>query len=136
MRIFLELCVVGARGGAIEIPRHAGTIGRLDQVGIDENAAEAHDAEALDETHSPHVCRHIVNLCGSFDRPPAGVLARQVEAQALDSVGPLIPFWKRFPVDRPDSGETLVAEVAHEGPADESASPGHQDQVMLPASSE
>ena len=100
-------------------------------MGVDEDAAQALDAELLDEAHAAHVGGQVIDLDRPFAHPVAVFLVAHVQAQPLHARHPLVPVGQRFLVDGPDAGETLVVEIARQRTADESAGPGDDDQVVL-----
>src|SRR5262249_56717108 len=53
--ILLELRVIGAGGRREKIAAGARAVSPLNHVGINQNATQALDSKALDETHSTHV---------------------------------------------------------------------------------
>src|SRR5208337_945572 len=59
---FLQFCVVGAGRRREEVPLHPCLVGGFDEVGSDQNAAQALNAEALDKTHATHVGRKVVHF--------------------------------------------------------------------------
>ncbi len=57
-------------------------------------------------------------------------LVADIEAEVLDARHLEIPFVERLLVHGADAGEALLAEVAREVAADESAAAGDDDQVI------
>ena len=60
-------------------PPHPGPVCRLDQVGVDQNAAQTLDAESFNEPHPAHVGRQVIDLRRALDRLSAVIFLRQVE---------------------------------------------------------
>ena len=60
-------------------------------MGVDQDAAQAFDAEALDEAHAAHVGREVVHLGGARDGAAAVLFQAQVEAEGLDARDALVP---------------------------------------------
>ena len=98
---------------------------------VDENGAQAFDAETLDETHAAHVGGEIVNFHRAFADALAVVLVAHVQAEVLHAGNVQIPFVKRLLVHRADVGEAFVLEIQREVAGDESARAGDDDQIVL-----
>ena len=76
-------------------------------MGVDQDAAQAFDPEALDETHAAHIGGQVVDFHRAFDRPDAVVFLAQVHAQTFDARHALVPVGQRLLVDGADAGEAL-----------------------------
>jgi hypothetical protein len=101
-------------------------------VGIDENAAQALHAEPLDKAHPAHVSGQIIDFYGSVADAFAGFLIAAIQAKIFCPWNALVPLIKRFLVHRADASETLLMEVFRQVPADEAASAGDDDEIVLP----
>ncbi len=99
MGVFLQAGVVDASRRRIEISLGTGPPGGLDHVGVDQNAAQALDAEAFDEAHAAHVGREIVDFGGPFADAMAIGFVADVEAEILNAVEDLVPIGQRLFVD-------------------------------------
>ncbi len=117
VRVLLKVGVVGAGRGREEVPPGPGPVGRLDHVGVDQNAAQALDAEALDEAHAAHVGRQVVDLGRALHGPDGVFPLAQIHAKAFDAGDPLVPFRQRLLVDGPDAGEALIVKYRTREPA-------------------
>ena len=111
MGILLQQDIVSARGGGIKIPARAGPISGFNHVGVDENAAQAFDAKALDETHAAHVGGEVIDFHRSCATAMAVGLTAYVEAEILHAGNVDIPLVKRLLVHRADVGKTFLFEV-------------------------
>ena len=98
---------------------------------VDENRAQAFDAEAFDETHAAHVGGEVIDFHRAFADALAVVLVAHVEAEVLHAGHMQIPLVKRLLVHRADVGETLLLEIKGEVAGDESARAGDDDQIVL-----
>src|SRR5512140_2585596 len=81
--VALQVGVVGAGRGGEEIAPGPGVVGGLDQVGVDQHAAQAFHPVALDEAHPAHIRRQVIDFgraAHGFDRV---FFLAQVHAQAL-----------------------------------------------------
>ena len=83
IRILLQVRIVGAGRRGKEIALGAGAPGRLNQVRVDQNAAQALDAKALDEAHAAHVSGQVIDLGGAFDGPDGVFFFAQVHREAI-----------------------------------------------------
>ena len=79
VRIFLQFDIVCTSGGGEEITLGPGPIRRLNHMRVHQNAAQALHAEPLDEAHTSHVSREVINLDGIFTDPPTVVFVPQVQ---------------------------------------------------------
>ena len=79
---------------------------------VDQDVAQALDAEPLDEAHAAHVGREVVHLRRAVDGAPAVGFEAQVEADALDAGDALVPLRQRLLVDRADPPASALVEVA------------------------
>ena len=70
---------------------------------VDEHAAQALDAKALDEAHAAHVRRQVIDLDRPFAEALAVLFDAQVQVQAFHAGHALIPFRQRLLVRRPDA---------------------------------
>ena len=127
----LQLDVVGAGRGGEEVAPGAGPIGRLDHVRIDQDAAQALDAEPLDKAHAAHVGGQVVDLDGPLAGPPAVLFLAQVQAQALHARAPADTTRAAASCRRPNARKALIVEIPRQRAGDEAAGPGDDDQIVL-----
>ena len=79
-------------------------------------AAQALDAEALNEAHAAHIRGKIINFHGAFAGSNAAFLVAEIQTQALHTRQSLIPFGERLLVNRSDAGESPFMKIAHQPP--------------------
>jgi hypothetical protein len=77
-------------------------------VGVDQDAAEAFDAEALDEAHAAHVGRQVVDFHRAFADATAVLLVAHVQAEVFHAGMVLIPLGQRLLVHRANAGEPFL----------------------------
>ena len=94
---------------------------------VDEDAEHAEGAIILDETHSAHVSREIVNDTRAFEGAIAGFFFLQIELLVIDAREKLIPFVEGFDVHRTDVRMALLQQVSDQVASDESASAANDD---------
>ncbi len=85
--VLLQVGVVGAGRRGEEVALGAGPVGGLDHVGVDEDAAQALDAEVLDEAHAAHVGRQVVDLHRALARPRWQLASSLRSRQRLSTPG-------------------------------------------------
>src|ERR1022692_2275290 len=130
VRVPLQVCIVGAGGRRKEIALRAGAPGSVNQVGVDQNAAQALDAKVFDESHAAHVGGQIIDLCGAFDGLDGMVFLAQVQRKALHAGHPLVPFRQGLAVDGPDAAVAQIVKIPGERAGDEAARARDDDQIV------
>ena len=100
-------------------------------MGVDENGAQAFDAEAFDEAHAAHVGGQVVDLHGAFANSAAIGLNAHVQTQILNAGNVEIPFVKRLFVHRADVGKAPLLEVPCEVAGNKPARAGDDDQIVF-----
>jgi hypothetical protein len=100
---------------------------RLEHVRIDEDGQHAQGFVLLDETHSAHVGREIVDLGRAACRDFAVLFQVEVETEIFDVVEALIPLVKRFYVDGTNRGTTASSQVRDQRPAYETTRTSYDD---------
>ena len=128
MGIFLQIGVICAGRGRKEIAPGARSPGGLDEVRVDQYAAQAFHAEVLDEAHAAHVRGEIVNFRRVFDSPHRIRLLAQIHREALHARNALVPIRQGFAIDGPDR-DSPGNENSGPATADEPTA-GNDDQVM------
>ena len=131
VRGLLQVRVVGAGGAGEEVALHAGAVGGLGEVRVDEDAAQALHAEVLDEAHAAHVRGEVVDLHRALDGVDGVLLVAEVHGDRLDARHAQVPVGQGLAVDGPDVRVALLREVARQRPGDEAARPGDDDEVVL-----
>ena len=127
----LQVRVVGAGRRGEEVALHAGPVGGLGEVRVDEDAAQALHAEVLDEAHAAHVRGEVVDLGRALDGVDGVLLVAEVHGDRLDARHAQVPVGQGLAVDGPDVRVALLREVARQRPGDEAAGPGDHDEVVL-----
>ena len=100
-------------------------------MGVDQDRAQALDAEVLDEAHAAHVCCEVVDLGRALDGLDGVGLHAEVSTDGLDAGDAQVPVGQRLAVDGTDVGVALLREVAAQRAGDETAGAGDDDEVVL-----
>ena len=96
-------------------------------MGVDQNGEHALRLVQFDEPHPAHVGRQIVNPVHSLHGLVTSRQFPQIQGEVLYVVTLLVPLPKRLEVHRPDVFDSLLAEVRHQMPPDESPGPGNEN---------
>ena len=114
-----------------DVTLRAGAPGRLNQVGVNQNAAQALHAKALDETHAAHVRRQVIDFRGAFDGLDGVVLLAQVHRETFRAGYPLVPFGKGFAVNGAYPPIAQIVKVPGERSRDEAARTRNDDWIIV-----
>ncbi len=98
---------------------------------IDEDRAQAFDAEAFDEAHAAHVGSEVIHFNSTFADAMAICFDTDVETKIFHARHMEIPLIERFLIHSADVGEAFFREVQREVAADEAAGAGDDNQVIF-----
>jgi hypothetical protein len=100
-------------------------------MGVDQHRDHALGLVRLDESHSAHVRRQIVDGAGALAGGGAGRVGAQVIDNVLGFGTSLQPLAARLQIDRADAAEALLEQMARQPAADKSTGPGDNNEIIL-----
>jgi hypothetical protein len=121
--------VVDAGGGGVEEALDTFVACGHDHVGVGENAQHAEGLVVFDEAHAAHVGGKLEDDIGARGRLEAAVFILEVELEAFDVFGDLVPLVEGFDIDGAYHLNAIVQQTLHEMAADKSA--GTTDDCFL-----
>ena len=131
VRVLLQGGVVGAGRGREEVAADASPVGGLDHVGIDQDAAQAFHAEALDKAHPAHIGRQVIDFHRAFDGADGSSLFRSDPCKGIPRPARAGTSGQRLFIDGADMGEALIVEITGQRAGDEAACTGNDDQIIF-----
>ena len=86
----------------------------LDQVGVDQDGAQALHAETLDKAHPAHIGGQVVDFHRALNRAHCIFFLAQIHAEHFGAGYALVPLRQRFLIHGADFGKALFVETAHQ----------------------